>query len=136
MPRLGFMRRLALTAAVALVVAGGAAGAAYGYWDFQGNLPKSDGSRIYVKYTNVSPGGLQDIRMSWTTGSHCMRFLWIHPSGSWSESAVCGSDPCYPNYYDCEISWGPTDSIYDRFGCENPPNLSTVWVNCRATNPL
>lgn len=106
------------------------------YWDFQGYLPKSDGTLIYVKYTNASPGLGQDIRMSWTVGTHCMKFLEILPSGHWSASDICGSDPwCYPGNYDCETSM-LVDSIYDKFGCYNPPNLARVWVNCRATNPL
>lgn len=107
-----------------------------GYWDFQGNLPRPDGTRIYVKYTNVSPGQTQDVRMSWTVGTHCMRFLKITPDGHWHSNDICGTDPwCGSNAYDCSTGW-LVDSIDDKFGCNNPPSLPTVWVNCRATNPL
>ncbi len=104
------------------------------YWDYQGNLPMASGQRYYVKITNGT--NTQGIRLSWTVGSHCMRFLKIFSDGSWLGSDVCGDNPvlCSPNY-DCRTNWAVT-SIYDKFGCWNPPNLSTIWVNCRATNPL
>jgi hypothetical protein len=127
--------------AVALVVVAGASGlaassAAAAYWDYQGNLPKADGTLIYVKNTNVGMFDDQPIRMSWTGGTHCMRFLRIH-YGSWYAPQVCGFDSlqCPYAFYDCRTtitSFDPTD----KFGCYNPPGQSTVWVNCRATNPL
>jgi hypothetical protein len=122
-----------LAVAVAVLGAAAAPASALAYWDYQGNLPMSSGQRYYVKYTNGSTS--QDVRMSWTTGSHCMRFLRIRADGGWESSDACGSDPWCIGYYDCTITWF-VGSIYDRYGCYNPPDLSTVWVNCRATNPL
>lgn len=134
-------RRRALRLTVATLVATAIvlvlAPVALAYWNFTGYLPGagSGGNRWYVKYTNVSPGGTQGIRMSWTNGSHCMYFLEIDSGGGWSNYTICGSDPWCEAYYDCSIGIGVT-SIYDRFGCHNPGGLSTVWVNCRATNPI
>lgn len=130
-----------IVAAAALALAAPAIASAY--WDFQGNLPTSGGDRHYLKYTNVNcfvyPCGVyQAIRMSWTVGSHCMRFIEIKQNGSWYDPLVCGMDQiyCYTyGYYDCNDSIEPT-SYLDRFGCYNPEGYSTVWVNCRATNPL
>jgi hypothetical protein len=130
----------AIVAAACLALA--APTIASAYWDFQGNLPTSGGNRHYLKYTNVfcAPfcDDYQAIRMSWTVGSHCMRFIQIKQNGSWYDPLVCGFDPiyCYTfGNYDCNTSIQPT-STGDRFGCYNPEGASTVWVNCRATNPL
>lgn len=107
---------------------------AMAYWDYQGNLPMGDGTRSYVKVTNSSSS--QPILMSWTAGSHCMRFLKIFQDGTWFTADICGTNTvlCNPDYF-CSVNLA-VSSIYDRFGCHNPPNLGTVWVNCRATNPL
>jgi hypothetical protein len=90
------------------------------YWDYRGNLPKADGTRFYVKVTNSSQ--YQPIRMSWTVGSHCMRFLRINSGGSWNYWDVCGPDCTYLGAYDC-VGYYTVNSIYDKFGCYNPPNL-------------
>jgi hypothetical protein len=119
-----------LAAFFALFVVGAAWAA---YWDYQGWLPDSSGKRIYVKYNNVGIG-YQPIRMSWTVGSHCMRFIRIPPDGSWHGYPVCVDYPGCDGY-DCRVVW-LSESYYDKFGCWNPPNLPTVWVNCRATYPL
>jgi hypothetical protein len=121
-----------LGAVVGLLAASQASAA---YWDFSGDLP-SGGSRIYVKYTNTLYA-LQNIRMSWTVGSHCMRFLHIDSGGSWSNQPSCPGDglTCLPGSYDCYYGFW-SYSIYDRDGCWNPPGLATVYVNCRATNPV
>jgi hypothetical protein len=133
--RSAFLRKLSLSVLVGSVLALSAAASAAAYWDFQGNLPKPDGSRIYVKVNNVGPGRAGPVRMSWTYGSHCMRFLHINAGGGWDEVGMCGiDDMCIP-WYDCTWSFYIA-SIYDKTGCENPPNLGTVWVNCRATSPL
>jgi hypothetical protein len=65
-----------------------------------------------------------------------MRWLKIKANGSWYEPTICPTDRtyCYVDY-DCRAGIA-AESIYDRFGCYNPPNLPTVWVNCRATWPL
>lgn len=121
-----------LVSCLAMVIATPALAA---YWDYQGNLPMASGQRYYVKYTNASPGTSQSVRMSWTVGSHCMNFLKIASGGGWTTFNICGSDPWCISYYNCSIGI-LVDSIHDKFGCQNPPNLSTVYVNCRATNPL
>jgi hypothetical protein len=127
------LRRLLVLVFVCLSVAFATAAPAAAYWDFQGNLA---GGKFYLKYNNVGPGYQQPVRMSWTFGSHCMRFLRINSGGSWYEPTVCGYDgACIYGAYDCFHSF-PIYSIYDRTGCYNPPNLSTVWVNCRATFPI
>ena len=125
-----------LATLAATAVAAVFAPAAMAYWDFTGNLPgpNSGGNRWYVKYVNVSPGGNQEVRMSWTVGSHCMYMLEIDDSGSWHNDTLCGTDP-WCNYYDCNGAYY-TESIRDRFGCHNPSGLPTVWVNCRATTPV
>jgi hypothetical protein len=126
-------RRLA-----ALVVAGvflslATAAQASAYWDFHGYL---DGGEHYLKYTNVTPGQYQPVRMSWTVGSHCMRWIRIDSNGSWFDPSICpGGTGCVYGQYDCAANIYVT-SIYDRFGCYNPVGLPTVWVNCRATAPL
>jgi hypothetical protein len=129
MRKTGFF--LVLCACFALSTASMAAA----YWDYQGNLPDATGKRYFVKITNGT--NTQSVRMSWTSGSHCMRFLkMIFADGSWFHADICGDNQvaCNPSY-DCRLDLGVT-SIYDKFGCWNPPNLSTVYVNCRATNPL
>jgi hypothetical protein len=121
---------------VALAIVAGSlvfAAPAWAYWDFQGNLPRPDGTRIYVKVTNSSQ--YQPIRMSWTSGTHCMRYLRIVASGSWNSWDVCGPSCTTFGPYDC-VGYFTVTTIWDKFGCYNPPNLSTVWVNCRATAPL
>jgi hypothetical protein len=127
------MRRILLLVTLVGALSLVGASAASAYWDYQGNLPMSDGTRYYVKVTNSSQ--YEPIRMSWTSGSHCMRYLRINSGGSWSYWDVCGPDCTYVGTYDC-VGYYTVTSIYDKFGCYNPPNLSTVYVNCRATDPV
>jgi hypothetical protein len=127
------LRRLFAALCICSFLAFVAAAPAAAYWDFQGNLAGGD---IYVKYNNVGPGYYQPVRMSWTFGSHCMRFLRINSGGSWFAPSVCGyDDACIYGAYDC-LKEFVINSIYDKTGCYNPPGLSTVWVNCRATFPI
>ena len=112
------------------------------YWDFTGWLPTSGGSYIYVKFTSQPYyPNVQGIRMSWTQYSHYMRFLKIYGDGHWeshdvhgADPAECGNEPSYPPF-DC-FDYVETQNGSQKFGCYNPPGLSTVWVNCRATNPV
>jgi hypothetical protein len=128
------LRRVSVVLLMSLFLACVAAAPAAGYWDFQGNMRGGD---FYVKYNNVGPGYYQPVRMSWTFGSHCMRFLKIASGGSWYAPIVCGyDDACIYGAYDCLKGNFLINSVYDKTGCHNPPGLSTVWVNCRATFPI
>ena len=132
-------KRSLLLIAVIVVAAVWTTSAFAAYWDYQGNLPTAGGSPIYVKFTNAGPPwpGEQRIRMSWTYGSHYMRVLKIYPSGTWEYRDVHGADPneCQGADFDCWYSNIASDPS-EKFGCYNPPALGTVWVNCRATNPV
>jgi hypothetical protein len=114
-----------LLAAVATALFAGTAQA--GYWNvYQGNLPDSSGVR---HKTGVYLGGGEAwyVRMSWTSGSHDMYFLFIDNGGSWHS---------YWSYNGTQVT-GPYDRVLGyvgnlaRGGCQNPGGYSTVFVNCR-----
>lgn len=136
--------RVATSIVIVVVGVGTFAGTAWAAcWDYTNYLPNPNtGQRFYVKYPNISYD--EPVRMSWTYGSHCLQYLRIAGSGTWTQIGVCGQDTdtyCQddngnPTPYDCRILIGVNNPITDRFGCNNPANHATVWVHCRATYPL
>lgn len=105
------------------------------YWNvWSGNLPDSSGTRS--EYTPYTGDQEWTIRMSWTSASHYMHWLFIGNNGDWyaDSTDVLGA------YY--EPGGGPYDLILNyssgwvnggvaQAGCQNPSGLATVWVNCR-----
>jgi hypothetical protein len=102
---------------------------------WQGNLPDSSGTRS--AYSVYGGGGANwTIRMSWTSGSHYMYWLFISNDGSWHQDSTNVFGSYYPNGggpYDLILTYGPlwVNHGVAQAGCQNPSGLSTVWVNCR-----
>ena len=118
-----------LVAAAALVVAPvGGAGHGTGYWFFQGYLPTGSGDRTAGPHANFCCNVWNEVRMSWTTGSHDMTFILVRRSDyGWSGFRAYAADG-----YDQYIYYQVAD--YTAGGCQNPAGLSTVWVNCHIGN--
>lgn len=139
------MRKFLVLFATVLVLGCSFSTDAFAYWDYQGNLPMGDGTRTFKKheYLGSPQYYYPEVRMSWTTGSHYMRFVRVLTDGSWQLTDVTpGGGYCTFGTYDCARAWvvnPPMDgygNTLDWYGCQNPGGLATVWVNCRATPPL
>jgi hypothetical protein len=110
---------ITFTAALALALPGMAAAA--DYWFFQGTLPTSSGVRTAGPQAIVCCTQLNELRMSWTTGTHYMRFVYVRRSDyGWNGQLA----------YDYDNTIWIDTAYYTAGGCQNPAGLSAVWTNC------
>lgn len=124
--RPAFVRGLLATVALASVLVASVQ-AGDGYWNvWHSSLP--DASGVRAKHTAyLGAGQAWVVRMSWTTNSHDMNFLFIESNGAWnSVSALTYGNPV-TSAWDRVIGY----QGFARAGCQNPQGLSTVFVNCR-----
>jgi hypothetical protein len=95
------MKKLTIVAFIALIFASVNTASALAYWDFQGNLPKLDGTRSFHmhEYFGTDGSNPAQVQMSWShPPSHYMNFIRIHTSGSWEIQQVTPGNPnhCEP----------------------------------------
>jgi hypothetical protein len=116
------LRRFALLVGiiVALAVPVGAHASHTGYWFFQGNLPRPDGTRAVLHGNQSWP---VYIRISWSPCDHRMVWVQVATGGSWDTGSF------YPPSCDQWLQVQYPD-LHNNYGCENPPGFASVWANC------
>lgn len=119
---------LALAALVAALTFAQAAPAWHGsgYWFFNGYFYGGD----YTYHPNGSnPDALHLNRISWAPCSHQILHILLHWNGLWTGISAWPQS-CDSYFYTVPSSTGGRGPV--RYGgCENPPGLSVLWMNCR-----